>query len=69
MKVVITLRMWIEAALQFADAKCEDCFVPLEQVWIGDDQKVDLHYIHCPQCQTEYSFSAVFYPVGENKDA
>jgi hypothetical protein len=55
--------MWIDAALQFADAKCEECGSPLVQVWIGEEQQPDLHYIHCSNlsCEAEYDIVTAFY--------
>lgn len=62
MKVNVTVRMFIDAALQFTSWTCEDCKVPLEHVWIGDDNDPTLHYLHCPKCQREYSLMILFLP-------
>lgn len=46
--------MFIEAAIQIAGAKCRDCNVPLQLIWIGDEAHPDLRYVECPKCNEEY---------------
>lgn len=61
-KIRITVRQFIEAALQFSQWKCEVCGSPLIQTWIGDDYEPDLHYVHCSNeaCEKEYTLSISF---------
>lgn len=58
----ISVREFIEAALQFSEWKCEVCGSQLAQVWIGEESNPDLHYIHCPSevCEQEYNLIVAF---------
>ena len=59
-KIRITVRMFVEAALTFSGWKCPDCNKKLEQVWIGDENEPDLHYVHCPACEQEFDLIVAF---------
>lgn len=62
MKITVTVRMFIEAALQFTKPECPKCNVPLEQVWVGEEDTPVLNYIACPSCETEYNINIWFVP-------
>jgi hypothetical protein len=49
-----SVREFIEAALAFSGWKCEDCQLPLELVWFGEEDAPILQYVRCKNCEAEY---------------